>query len=78
LSQIDAESIDAYVTARGAEYIKKPGAKHKAGERCATCDQRVNPATINRDLAVLRHMLRLASGSRTSKCSPRTPRAISN
>jgi integrase len=60
LSQIDAEAIDGYVTARRAEYLKKPCKKHKAVERCAKCDERINPATINRDLAVLRHMLRLA------------------
>lgn len=60
LSQIDAEAIDGYVSVRRAAYLKKPCRKHKAGERCPKCDQRIDPATINRDLAVLRHMLRLA------------------
>ena len=39
LSQIDAEAIDGYVAARRAEYVKQPCRKHKAGERCAKCDQ---------------------------------------
>lgn len=60
LRQIDAEGIDGYVAARRTEYLKKPCRKHKAGKRCSKCDQRIDPATVNRDLAVLRHMLKLA------------------
>lgn len=60
LDQIDAEAIDAYVTVRNAENRTKPCRKHKAGERCPKCEERIEPATINRDLGMLRTMLRLA------------------
>lgn len=60
LHQIDAEAIDGFVVARRAEYLKNPCRKHKAGQRCSKCDQCIDPATVNRDLAVLRHMLKLA------------------
>jgi len=59
LAQIDAEAIDAYVTARRKEFRQQPCRKHAEGERCPQCNQRIESATVNRDLGALRHMLRL-------------------
>ncbi len=60
LERINAEAIDGYVTARCAEYRKKPCKKHPGAQRCPTCDQRIDKATVNRDLGMLRNMLKLA------------------
>lgn len=60
LSQIDAAAIDAYVSARCTEYKMQPCRAHGNGERCPTCSQRIDKATVNRDLGVLRNMLKLA------------------
>jgi len=61
LEDIRAETIDRYIQDRKKEYVKKPCKSHKGpGERCPKCDKQIDNATINRDLAVLRHMLKLA------------------
>jgi integrase len=60
LEDIDAEAIDRYVARRKAEYKVQPCKGHAPGERCGECDQRITTATINRDISVLRSMLRLA------------------
>ena len=61
LEDIDAEAVDRYIQERKGEYVKRPCKSHDGqGKRCSKCDKRIASATINRDLAVLRHMLRLA------------------
>ncbi len=54
------EAADKYKLARLATYRRNPCAKHAEGERCPTCEQRISKGTVNRDLAVLNHMLHLA------------------
>jgi integrase len=55
------EQADKYKLARRATYRKQPCKKHADGERCPKCDQRISKGTVNREIAVLNHMLHLAS-----------------
>jgi hypothetical protein len=48
------------VTIRCPEYKLQPCKTHQDGERCPECDQRIDKATVSRDLAMLRTMRRLA------------------
>lgn len=54
------DKADRYKLARRATYRKGPCKSHPADARCPTCDQRITKGTVNREIAVLNHMLHLA------------------
>lgn len=54
------EVADKYKLARLATYRRRPCRSHAEAERCPECDQRISKGTVNREIAVLNHMLHLA------------------
>ena len=54
----------SYTAQRKTEYAKPPCKRHAPGERCQRCDQHITNGAINRELAGLGRMLKLAYESR--------------
>ena len=59
------DQADKYKLARRATYRRKPYKSHMNGERCPKCEQHIAKGTVNREVAVLNHMLSSCGTSRS-------------